>query len=77
VIGIHSVDAVHRVVEWRLHQPGRHGIRNFRFGDVTTDLIADGQGQIEVVSNGPYTLIINGKSLKVKVGQQFFHQEMK
>jgi hypothetical protein len=72
VIGIHSVDAVHRVVEWRLHQPGRHGIRNFRFGDVTTDLIADGKGRIEVISNRPYTLIINGKSLKVKNGQQVF-----
>ena len=39
VIGIHSVDAVHRVVEWRLHQPGRHGIRNLCFGDVKTQFL--------------------------------------
>ncbi len=72
VIGIHSVDAMHRVVEWRLHQPGRHGIRNFRFGDVKTDLIADGHGHAEVVSNLPYTLIINGRTLEVKAGEQSF-----
>lgn len=72
VIGIHSVDAVQRAVEWRLHQPGRHGIRNLCFGDVKTDLIADGKGSVEVISNRPYTLIINGKSLKVKAGEQKF-----
>jgi hypothetical protein len=72
VIGIHSVDALHHVVTWHLHQPGRNGIRNFRFGDVTTDLIADGKGHVDVVSNRPYMLIINGKSLKVKTGKQRF-----
>jgi len=72
VIGIHSVDALNHVVEWRLHQPGRHGIRNFRFGDVTTDLIADGQGHVDVTASRPYTLIINGESLEVVAGKQQF-----
>jgi hypothetical protein len=66
------VDAVHRVVEWRLHQPGRHGLQNFRFGDVTTDFIADGDGHVQIKSNKAYTLILNGKSLKVKAGDQSF-----
>ena len=72
VIGIHSVDAVHHVVVWRLHQPGQNGIRNFHFGDVTTDFIADGQGHVNVTANRPYTLIINDKSFKVKAGKHRF-----
>jgi hypothetical protein len=72
VIGIHSVDASRRVVEWRLHQSGRHGIRNLRFSDVTTDLIAEGDGSVNVVSSGPYTLVINGKSFAVTAGPQRF-----
>ena len=72
VIGLHSVNALDRVIEWRLHQTGRHGIRNLRFSDITTDLIADGSGNVEVLSNAPYTLIINGKSLKVVPGKHHF-----
>jgi hypothetical protein len=72
VIGLHSVDAQHRIVEWRIHQTGRHGIRRFQFADVTTDLIADGCGHLEVTSNKPFTLIVNGKHLKIKQGEQQF-----
>jgi len=72
VIGFHSVDAVHHVVDWRMHQPGRNGLRNFRFGDVRTDLIADGHGHVQVISNRPYTLILNGIPLKVRAGEQSF-----
>jgi hypothetical protein len=72
VIGIHTVNASERVVEWRLHQPGRHGVRNFRFADVVTDLVADGHGHIDVISNSSYTLIINGKPFKVEAGTQQF-----
>lgn len=70
VIGIHSMDASKGVLEWRLHQPGRHGIRNYHFGTITTDLVADGKGSVEVVSNGSYTLIINGVSFRVNPGTQ-------
>ena len=70
VIGIHSVSASERVVEWRLHQPGRHGIRNFRFADVVTDLVADGEGHVDVTSNSAYTLIINGRPFKIEPGSQ-------
>lgn len=72
VIGIHSVNASERVVEWRLHQPGRHGVRNFRFADVATDLVADGQGHVDVTSNSNYILIINGKRFKVEAGTRRF-----
>lgn len=72
VIGVHSVDALHHVMKWRLHQSGRHGIRNFCFGDVRTDFIADGKGHVEVNSNRPYTLVINGRSFEVQSGNQQF-----
>lgn len=70
VIGIQNVDATERVVEWRLHQSGRHGVRNFRFADVVTDLVADGQGHVEVTSNSEYTLNINGRPFNIKPGFQ-------
>ncbi|MEI9997932.1 MAG: trehalase family glycosidase [Verrucomicrobiota bacterium] len=72
VIGIHSVDATRRVVEWHLHQPGRNGLRNFHFGDVTTDFVANGGGFVDVTSNHAYTLVVNGTALDVKPGSQRF-----
>lgn len=71
VLGFHSVNAADKVVEWRLHQEGRHGITNFSFGNVTTDIVCD-DGVITVRSNGNYTLKVNGISMSIASGVQSF-----
>ena len=69
VLGFHTVDALKKTVAWDLHNTGRHGIKRFRFGEVETDIIAEG-GTVEVDSNGPYTLIINGTAHEIARGKQ-------
>ncbi|MDR0545201.1 MAG: hypothetical protein LBG30_07655 [Odoribacteraceae bacterium] len=71
VLGFHRVDAVNRVVEWRKHHRGLHGIRNLSFGDVTADIIGDDHA-IQVQTNGPFTLIVNGKTHRVRKGTNTF-----
>ena len=50
---------------------GEQGIRNLRFGDVHTDIVADGD-TVRVVSDKEYVLKVNGKKYKVKAGTQAF-----
>lgn len=68
VIGIHTVNASENRVEWRLTEQGRHGIRKLRFGEILTDLIYDGAGQITVESNAPYQLLVNGVAFDIAAG---------
>lgn len=72
VLGFTDVDASKRSVSWRLHQTGRHGIQNLRFGDITTDILTDGKGSITVKSNAAYALNVNGHVFQVKAGPQRF-----
>ena len=71
VLGFHHVNAVDKVVEWRLHQKGRHGVTNFTFGGITTDIVADG-GIVTVRSSGDYTLKVNGIAMPVGPGVQSY-----
>lgn len=71
VLGFHHVNAVDKVVEWRLHQEGRHGVTNFTFGGITTDIVADG-GIVTVRSSGDYTLKVNGIAMPVGPGVQSY-----
>ena len=68
VLGFHTADAKERRVEWQLHQEGKHGLRNFRFGNVVTDILYDGKGEVLVDSNLPYTLVINDEAHEIKSG---------
>ncbi len=68
VLGFYDVDATTRTVKWRLHQPGRHGISNLRFGDVQLDLIHD-KGTVTATANRACTLIINGKTWNLSEGK--------
>jgi glycogen debranching enzyme len=70
VLGFHTIDAPRREVRWRKHQPGRHGIRGLRFGEVATDIVALDESTIEVHANAPYTLIINNRPYAVRPGYQ-------
>ena len=74
VIGIQNVDARKKKLDWRLHQKGKHGLKNFRFGEIITDLIY-ANGQVKVQSNKAYRLRINGKIYKVKKGYNRFRVE--
>ncbi len=74
VIGVHGVNAFTNTVEWALPEvAGAVGVRNLRFGDVVTDLVAL-DGVIETKSNLPYTLRVNGKELAVPAGTASFRK---
>ena len=70
IIGFYSVDAFEKTVKWNLPsiEKGRVGIKNLRFGDVVTDIIAE-NGVCHVRSNVPYTLIIGEKEYSVVGGE--------
>lgn len=71
VLGFRTVDALDNRVEWTLKaENGTHGITNLHFGAVNTDIVYDAAARsVNVKSNKPYSLIINGKSYKVKAGE--------
>ncbi len=73
VLGFHTINAFEKTVEWAMPSEfsGEVGIKNLRFGDVVTDVIADGD-TCRVSSNEPYTIVINGKPFAVKKGENTF-----
>jgi hypothetical protein len=71
VIGIYSADAQKKVLKWNLHHKFEHGIRNFRFGKILTDLVYK-DGKLYVSSNMPYRIDINGIYFDVKQGRNKF-----
>lgn len=78
ILGFREVDALQRKVVWSLKKKnGTHGLRRLRFGNVTTDILyRDTDKRIEVESNEPYTLVVNGKKYKVKSGKSFIKVEL-
>ena len=72
LIGIHDVNAGQKVVRWNIHHNFRHGLKNLKFGDITTDLIYD-SGHIEVLSDEDYILYVNEKPFWVKSGVNHFN----
>lgn len=73
VIGFHTVNAFEGLVEWQKPAEFKKllGIKNLRFGEVVTDILAEGDC-CRVKSNRPYTLKINGKAFPVEEGEQTF-----
>ncbi len=71
VIGFHNVNAFERLVEWQKPDGFNKalGIKNLRFGDIVTDIVAEGD-VCSVKSNSPYTLKINGKAFNITAGEQ-------
>lgn len=59
ILGFHTVNAFDRTVHWA-KSPGHQtvGIRNLRFGNTVTDIVADGD-RCTVTTNEVYTLIVN------------------
>lgn len=73
VIGVHSVDAFNRSVEWRLPKQccGKLGVKNLRFGNTVTSLEYD-NGVCTVTADSPYTLGVNCKAYPIHAGEQHF-----
>ena len=72
VLGFYNIDANKRLVEWHKKGEGEQGLRNLRFGDIITDIVANGNN-LKIESNKSYSLVINGKKYKVKKGSQTFN----
>lgn len=66
IIGI-SVDGSTNRIVWRTDNISRHGIRNLRFGNITTTLICEGN-TIIAESTAPYTLVVNGVEYRINEG---------
>lgn len=76
IIGL-SVNAPQNTVMWNLQQNGRNGLKNLRFGEIKTSLIAEKQIQpdsrtVTVLSNKSYNLYINGVHFTIKPGKNTF-----
>ena len=73
VLGFHTVDAFENVVAWEKPNTfkGKIGVKNLRFGKVTTDIVAD-EKMCVVNASAPYTLRINGKAFAVHKGENRF-----
>ena len=74
VLGFHEIDAAEKKVVWRKYREGRHGIKRLRFGTVVTDIIGDGN-TVEVNSNEPYTMVVNGKEYSIEKGKTVINLE--
>ena len=73
VLGFHTVDGFDKVVEWERPDDlgARVGIKNLRFGDIVTDIIADGN-ECRVNASDAYTLKINGNAYPIAKGENCF-----
>ena len=73
VLGFHTINAFEKVVEWSKPDAfkGKIGVKNLRFGDIVTDVIAE-SNRCFVTSNAPYCLKINGKEYEILVGENIF-----
>jgi glycogen debranching enzyme len=60
-LGFHHADAVARRIEYHYRPAiGRHGIKNFKFGNITCDIIIE-NGKLDYKTNNPFTFSIDGK----------------
>ncbi len=73
VLGFHTIDAFKNIIEWAKPETfkGKIGIHNLSFGKITTDIEAIGE-KCRVVSNGEYTLKINGEEYHINSGENEF-----
>lgn len=69
VIGIRFADAFTKQITWDIPEDvkGQIGIRNYTFGEITADLLFE-NGMLQIVSNGKFTITVNGEVFAVKKG---------
>jgi hypothetical protein len=77
ILGIHEINAIDRKIRWRISHSKPHGIKNLRFGPITTDLMYN-EKKIHIQSTEDYILeLCNGQgvtiqTLSVKNGENSF-----
>ena len=68
ILGFHRADAVEKVLEYHYRPDiGRHGVRNYVFGDIRCDIIID-NGVAEVTSDRAFTFSVDGVKHKCLPG---------
>lgn len=74
VLGFHFADSFRKELFWTLPEnpDGKIGIKNFRFGEIITDIILE-NGACSVETNMEFTLHINGKPYKMQTGKNEIH----
>ena len=61
ILGFHRADAVAGKLEYHYRpEIGRHGVKNFKFGNITCDIIVE-NGKASYKTNAPFTFCIDGK----------------
>lgn len=70
VLGFYKIDSFKNLVEWEKPTTfkGKVGVRNLRFGDIVTDIVAD-EKTCWVTTNKSFTLRISGREFSVKRGE--------
>ena len=70
VLGFYEVNAFENVVKWAKpeEETGEIGIKNLRFSEIVTDIMANGN-KLKVVSNGKYKLIVNKTEFDIFAGE--------
>lgn len=70
VLGFHTINAFDKIVKWAKPSDisGKIGIKNLRFGNIVTDILADGN-DCTVTSNEAYTLEICGRAYQIVPGE--------
>ncbi len=73
VIGIKEANAFANALrcEFPREVVGRVGVENYRFGRVTCSVIATTDA-VKVISNRPFTLLVDGRAFAVNVGENVF-----
>lgn len=74
VLGFRKVDATRQKLTWDLNKRnGTHGIRRFRFAGIEADIIYNAAtDRIEISTDRPFTLEVNGHEMKVKKGKRMY-----
>lgn len=65
ILGFHNVNALEKIIHWRLYRKEPHGIRRLKVGNIITDIMYE-DGKVKVNSNEIYTLKINHQNYKIK-----------
>ncbi len=70
VLGFHTINAFENIVKWAKPSDikGKIGMKNLRFGQIVTDIIAD-ETTCCIHSNAAYTLEINQKAYAIQPGE--------
>lgn len=70
IMGFRRIDGLNKTIGWDLKKAnGTHGIKNLKFGSVTTDIVYHHDTQKVVVnSNEKYVLFINNKKYRIHKG---------